>query len=60
MKDMGMSRLLTRFLKDALGATAVDYGLVVALVAVVMLPAVTSARAGIETTIEILSAMFRG
>ena len=35
-----MSRLVTRFLKDQSGATAIEYGLIAALVAVVIVTAV--------------------
>jgi pilus assembly protein Flp/PilA len=35
-----MSRFVTRFLKDQSGATAIEYGLIAALVAVVIVTAV--------------------
>jgi pilus assembly protein Flp/PilA len=37
---------LNRFAKDESGATAVEYGLIAALVAVVIISALTSLRAG--------------
>ena len=37
-----MSRLIHRFLKDESGATAIEYGLIVALIAVVIITAVTT------------------
>ena len=37
-----MTRLLNRFLKDASGATAIEYGLIAAMVAVVIIAGVTS------------------
>ncbi len=35
-----MSKFVTRFLKDESGATAIEYGLIVALIAVVIITAV--------------------
>ncbi|MGH6987939.1 MAG: Flp family type IVb pilin [Caulobacteraceae bacterium] len=37
-----MSKFVTRFMKDESGATAVEYGLIVALIAVVIIAAVTT------------------
>jgi pilus assembly protein Flp/PilA len=37
-----MSKFVTRFLKDESGATAIEYGLIVALIAVVIVSAVTT------------------
>ena len=37
-----MSNFVTRFLKDESGATAIEYGLIVALIAVVIIAAVTA------------------
>jgi pilus assembly protein Flp/PilA len=37
-----MSRFLTRFSEDENGATAIEYGLIVALISVVIITAVTS------------------
>ncbi len=37
-----MTRLLNRFLKDASGATAIEYGLIAAMVAVAIIAGVTS------------------
>ena len=37
-----MSKFVTKFLKDESGATAIEYGLIIALVAVVIITAVTS------------------
>ena len=37
-----MSNFVTRFLKDESGATAIEYGLIAALIAVVIITAVTS------------------
>ena len=45
-----MSRFVTRFLNDQSGATAIEYGLIAALIAVVIIGAVTSAGGAINTT----------
>ena len=37
-----MSKFVSRFMKDESGATAIEYGLIVALIAVVIISAVTA------------------
>ena len=37
-----MSKFVTRFMQDDSGATAIEYGLIVALIAVVIIGAVTT------------------
>ena len=37
-----MTKFVTRFMKDESGATAIEYGLIVALIAVVIITAVTT------------------
>jgi len=37
-----MSKFVTRFMKDESGATAIEYGLIVALIAVVIITALTA------------------
>jgi pilus assembly protein Flp/PilA len=37
-----MTKFVSRFLKDESGATAIEYGLIVALIAVVIITAVTT------------------
>jgi pilus assembly protein Flp/PilA len=37
-----MSKFMTRFAKDESGATAIEYGLIVALIAVVIIAAVST------------------
>ncbi|MDI1364694.1 MAG: Flp family type IVb pilin [bacterium] len=37
-----MSKFVTRFLNDEYGATAIEYGLIVTLIAVVIITAVTT------------------
>jgi pilus assembly protein Flp/PilA len=40
--DQVMSKFVTRFLNDESGATAIEYGLIIALIAVVIVTAVTT------------------
>jgi len=47
-----MSRFVTRFLKDESGATAIEYGLIAALIAVVIIGAVTGAGTAIDGTFQ--------
>ena len=37
-----MSKFVTRFMKDESGATAIEYGLIVALIALVVIAAMTN------------------
>jgi pilus assembly protein Flp/PilA len=41
---------ISKFLKDESGATAIEYGLIIALVAVVIITAVTTVGTKLETT----------
>jgi pilus assembly protein Flp/PilA len=45
-----MSRFVTRFLKNDSGATAIEYGLIAALIAVVIIGAVTSTGGAVSST----------
>ncbi|OYX72197.1 MAG: fimbrial protein, partial [Caulobacter sp. 32-67-35] len=45
-----MSKFFTRFLNDESGATAIEYGLIVALIAVVIVTAVTTLGTNLKTT----------
>jgi len=45
-----MSKFVTRFLKDESGATAIEYGLIVALIAVVIATIVTTLGGSLRTT----------
>ncbi|WP_425999155.1 Flp family type IVb pilin [Caulobacter sp. DWR1-3-2b1] len=45
-----MSKFFTRFLNDESGATAIEYGLIVALIAVVIVTAVTTLGTGLKAT----------
>ena len=44
-----MSKLINRFLSDDGGATAIEYGLIVALIAVVVISAVTLVGTSLST-----------
>jgi pilus assembly protein Flp/PilA len=44
-----MSKFVTRFVKDESGATAIEYGLIVALIAVVIITAVTAIGKNLNT-----------
>ncbi len=45
-----MSKFVTRFLKDESGATAIEYGLIAALVAAVLVVALTSLGTKLQST----------
>ncbi len=45
-----MSKIVTRFLKDESGATAIEYGLIAALIAVVIVGAVTTIGTKLNTS----------
>ena len=47
-----MSKFVTQFLKDESGATAIEYGLIVALIAVVIVGAVTTIGGTIKSKFE--------
>jgi pilus assembly protein Flp/PilA len=55
-----MSRFLNRFMKDEAGATAIEYGLIAALIAVVIISAVTSAGSSIKTTFTAVATALGG
>jgi pilus assembly protein Flp/PilA len=44
-----MSKFVSRFLKDESGATAIEYGLIVALIAVVIIAAVSTIGTKLNT-----------
>ena len=44
-----MSKFVTRFLKDESGATAIEYGLIAALIAAVLVAVLTSLGQGLNT-----------
>ena len=45
-----MSKFVTQFLKNESGATAIEYGLIAALIAVVVITAVTSIGTNLKGT----------
>ena len=47
-----MSKFITNFVKDESGATAIEYGLIVALIAVVIISAVTTLGSNLNTTLS--------
>uniref|UniRef100_B0SYF3 Flp/Fap pilin component n=1 Tax=Caulobacter sp. (strain K31) TaxID=366602 RepID=B0SYF3_CAUSK len=47
-----MSKFVTRFLNDESGATAIEYGLIVALIAVVIATVVTTLGGSLKTTFK--------
>jgi pilus assembly protein Flp/PilA len=47
-----MSKFVTRFLKDESGATAIEYGLIAALIAVVIVTAVGAVGTKLSTTFD--------
>ena len=47
-----MSKFVSRFMKDESGATAIEYGLIVALIAVVIISAVTTLGTNLNTSLS--------
>ena len=50
-----MSKFVTRFLKDESGATAIEYGLIAALVAVVLVTALTAVGTNLTAVFTTIS-----
>jgi len=50
-----MSNIFSRFMRDESGATAIEYGLIAALIAVVVIGAVTAVGTGLSTTFTTVS-----
>ena len=50
-----MSKFVTRFLKDESGATAIEYGLIAALIALVIVTATQLAGTGLNTSFTTLA-----
>jgi pilus assembly protein Flp/PilA len=50
-----MSKFVTRFMKDESGATAIEYGLIAALVAVVLVTALTAMGTKLSGTFDTVS-----
>jgi len=47
-----MTKLMNRFLKDESGATAIEYGLIAALISTVIVVAATGAGTALDTTFQ--------
>ena len=50
-----MTKVITRFMRDESGATAIEYGLIAALIAVVIIGAVTTVGSNLSTTFTTVS-----
>lgn len=50
-----MTKVLSRFVKDETGATAIEYGLIVALIAVVIIVAVSAVGSNLSTQFNSVS-----
>jgi pilus assembly protein Flp/PilA len=55
-----MNKLLSRFLKDESGATAIEYGLIAALISVGIIAGATSLGGSINSTFNKLGAKMDG
>lgn len=53
-----MTKFITKFAKDESGATAIEYGLIAALIAVVIIAAVTTLGGNMRTTFERIGGSF--
>jgi len=51
--------LISRFLRDEAGATAIEYGLIAALVSVVIITAVTTLGTKLTSTFDAVSAALK-
>jgi pilus assembly protein Flp/PilA len=54
-----MTNLIHAYLREADGATAIEYGLIAALIAVVIITAVTSVGTNLSTTFTTVSASIK-
>lgn len=55
-----MKTLLTRFAKNESGATAIEYGLIAALIAVAIITAVTLVGGNLSTTFNTIATKLSG
>ena len=55
-----MSKFLTRFAKDESGATAIEYGLIAALIAVVIIGGATLVGTSLDAKFETISTEIAG
>lgn len=54
-----MTKMISRFLRDESGATAIEYGLIIALIAVVIISAVTAVGGKINDSFTSVSTGLR-
>lgn len=54
-----MSMFIARFVRDESGATAIEYGLIVALIAVVIITAVTTVGSNLQTSFTTIGSSIR-
>lgn len=55
-----MKNVIARFAKDESGATAIEYGLIAALIAVVLIGALTSVGGSAKTKFEAINTAISG
>ena len=55
-----MKKFVSRFTQDQSGATAIEYGLIVALIAVVIIGAVTALGTNLNTSLTSASTAIQG
>jgi pilus assembly protein Flp/PilA len=54
-----MTKLISRFVRDESGATAIEYGLIAALIAVVIITALTSIGTNLNTKFNSIASTLR-
>ena len=54
-----MSKLISRFVRDESGATAIEYGLIAALIAVVIITALTTIGSNLNTKFTSIATTLR-
>ena len=54
-----MTKFVSRFLKDESGATAIEYGLIAALIAVVIITGLTSVGTNLNTKLASIATSLR-
>jgi pilus assembly protein Flp/PilA len=59
MVETNMSNLILRFVRDNSGATAIEYGLIAALIAVVIITAITAVGTSLSTTFHNVASNLR-
>jgi pilus assembly protein Flp/PilA len=55
-----MTKLISRFVRDESGATAIEYGLIAALIAVVIITALTAVGTNLTATFNSVSSSLAG